>query len=173
MTTGKKVDGAAYKDWCQRWESHADATAGLDDISGDWRRSLSNYEKFGGFPTIHDTDPPELLKDLIPIARARGGWLGVGLKPPRENKETFVRSICDQVPDDIHVHGWALRRYTHVRRLDSVDSTNWWRDALDLRMIRELSHLTYGECLQIIVKRYQRWERKITTPEKQSKCLFD
>jgi hypothetical protein len=172
MTTGKKVDGAAYKDWCQRWEPHADAAAGLDDISGDWRRSLSNYEKFGGFPTIHDTDPPELLKDLIPIARERGKWLGIGLKPPREGKEDFVRAVCDQIPDDIHVHGWALRRYTNVRRLDSVDSTNWWRDALDLRMLKDLQHLTYGECLEIIVKRYQRWERKITTPEK-TRCLFD
>ena len=65
------------------------------------------------------------------------------------------------MPDDLHVHGWALRAYTHIRRLDSVDSTNWWRDAMDLRTLPALAHLTYGECLEIIVKRYQRWHRVI------------
>lgn len=58
MNSGKKIDGVKYLDWCQRWSGHADAIAGLDDISGDWKRSLSNYEQFGGFPTFHDTDPP-------------------------------------------------------------------------------------------------------------------
>lgn len=165
MNSGVKVDGARYKDWASRWDGHADAVAGLDDISGDWRRSLRNYEAFGGFPTFHDTDPPELLNDLIPIARDRGGWLGIGLKPPREGKEKFIRSACARIPDDIHVHGWALRRYTHVRRLDSVDSTNWFRDAMKLRTIPDLQHLTYSECMEIVVKRYQRWTRSIVGEE--------
>ena len=37
------------------------------------------YANTGGFPTIHDTDPEELLPDLIDIARERGGWIGVGV----------------------------------------------------------------------------------------------
>jgi hypothetical protein len=160
--TGKaKIDGGAYKDWCKRWDGHADAVAGLDDIRGDWRRSLKNYEKYGGFPTMHDTDPPELLKDLIPIARERGGWIGLGLNPPRQGKEKWVRWACGELPEDLHVHGWAMREYTHVRRLDSVDSTNWWRDAMRLRTIPDCQHLTYGECLEVVVKRYQRWQRVI------------
>jgi len=162
MNTGKVVDGLAYKDWWQRWVGHADAIAGLDDIRGDWRRSLSNYEKFGGFPTIHDTDPKEILDDLIAISRQQGNnWLGIGLMPPRDGKEDFVRWVCDNVPEDIHIHGWALRAYTHVRRLDSVDSTNWWRDAMALRARAGLDFLTYGECLEIVVKRYKRWNRVI------------
>jgi len=105
MNSGKKIDGVKYLDWCQRWSGHADAIAGLDDISGDWKRSLSNYEQFGGFPTFHDTDPPELLDDLIPIAKERGNWIGIGIKPPRDGKESFIRSACERIPDDIHIHG--------------------------------------------------------------------
>lgn len=161
LTGHATVDGGAYREWAQRWNEHADAVAGLDDISGDWRRSLRNYEQFGGFPTFHDTDPGEMLPDLIAIARERGGWIGLGLKPPRHGKERWVRLACDRIPDDIHVHGWALRAYTQVRRIDSVDSTNWWRDAMKLRTMPDLAHLTYGECLAIVVKRYQRWMRQI------------
>ena len=163
MNTGQVVDGEAYRDWAAGWDGHADAVAGLDDISGDWRRSVSNYERFGGFPTFHDTDPPELLDDLIPIARERGGWIGLGLMPPRHNKEGWVRDACDRVPDDLHVHGWALRAYTHVRRIDSVDSTNCWRDGMKYK--KEMPFLTYGECLEIVVKRYQRWNRTIKPRE--------
>lgn len=163
------IDGPAYKAWYERWKHFADAYAGIDDIAGDWRKSLDNYERYGGFPTIHDTDPPELLDDLIPLAKERGGWLGIGLKPPRENKEEFVRSVCDRVPDDIHIHGWALRYYTHIRRLDSVDSTNWWRDAMDIRVLPLCKHLTYGETLEIVVKRYRRQSRLIVdTPRQES-----
>lgn len=167
LNSGVKVDGHAYKDWCQRWAGHADAIAGLDDISGDWRRSLRNYEAFGGFPTMHDTDPPELLDDLTPLARERGGWLGVGLKPPRQGKEGWVRRTLDRVPDDVHVHGWAMRAYTHVRRMDSCDSTNWWRDGMKLRTLPDTAHLTYGECLEIVVKRYVRWQRTIIDPREE------
>lgn len=161
MNTGIKVDLAEYRDWAARWEGHADAVAGLDDINGDWRRSLANYEAMPtGFPTYHDTDPPELLDELIPMARERGGWIGLGLKPPRHGKESWVRAACERIPDDIHVHGWALRAYTQVRRLDSVDSTNWWRDAMKYRS--ELPWLTYGEALDIACKRYERWNRIIS-----------
>lgn len=172
LNSGVKIDGEAYRDWAARWEGHADAVAGLDDISGDWRRSLKNYERFGGFPTFHDTDPPELLADLLPIARERGGWIGLGLMPPRRGKECWVRDACARIPDDIHVHGWALREYTHVRRLDSVDSTNWWRDAMKLRINPETAHLTYGECLEIVVKRYQRWTRTIRDETAAQPTLF-
>lgn len=162
FTTGKKVNLDAYAEWSKRWDGHADAVAGLDDISGNWRRSLENYLKFpGGFPTFHDSDPPELLNDLVTLAVERKQWLGLGLLPPRHGKERWVRDACDRIPDQLHVHGWAMRAYTHVRRLDSVDSTNWWRDAMQLRTVSDLSHLTYGECLEIVVKRYQRWKRQI------------
>lgn len=164
--SGKKIDVEAYRDWSEPWRITADAIAGLDDIQGDWRRSLKNYERVPwGFPTIHDTDPPELLTDLVELAKERGRWIGIGLKPPREGKERFVRWACDQMPDPLHVHGWALRRYTYVRRLNSVDSTDWIHSMLKLKGMAELRHLTTGECLEIVVKRYQRWQREIRDPQ--------
>ena len=48
MNSGVKVDLTEYADWSRRWVGHADAIAGLDDITGDWRRSLRNYEAFRG-----------------------------------------------------------------------------------------------------------------------------
>lgn len=167
LNSGVKIDGEKYKDWVQRWEGHADAIAGLDDIRGNWKRSLKNYERYGGFPTIHDSDPIELLDELIPIARNNGNWIGVGVVPPRHGKESWIRDVCERIPEDIHIHGWALRAYTHIRRIDSVDSTNWWRDAMKLRTFPDLNHLSYGECLEIVVKRYQRWQRKIESKQEE------
>lgn len=158
LSSGVVIDGYAYKDWYQEWGKTADAIAGLDDISGNWQKSLDNYEKFGGFPTFHDTDPDELLADLIPMARERGNWIGIGLLPPRTNREDFLRRTVERIPDDIHIHGWALRRYAHIRRFNSMDSTNWWRDMLKLSTVTDLQHLTPAECLDIVVKRYKRWQ---------------
>lgn len=173
FSSGKKIDLAEYADWAAGWVEHADAIAGLDDIAGDWRKSMRNYAAFpGGFPTYHESDPPELLDDLIALAKERNQWLGIGLIPPRTGKEKWVRATLDRIPECIHVHGWACREYTYCRRLDSVDSTNWWRDAMAVRMIPELRHLHFGECLEIIVKRYQRWERTIKDPPMKTGRLF-
>ncbi|HKS96734.1 MAG TPA: hypothetical protein VJV74_11475, partial [Terriglobia bacterium] len=174
FTTGKIVDVAEYREWSERWRDRADAIAGVDDIRGDWRRSLKNYEAVPwGFPTFHETDPPELLPELCAMARERGGWIGFGLMPPRESKERLVRSVMDRMPDDLHVHFWAGRLYTYVRRVDSVDSTNWWRDAMKLRTLPDTAHLTYGECLQIVVKRYQRFRREIREPKNSGLPLLE
>jgi hypothetical protein len=170
LNSGVQVDLDAYSDWAQQWTGHADAVAGLDDISGNWRRSLKNYERCG-FPTMHDTDPPELLEELVPIARARGNWLGIGVRPPREGAEDWIRAMLARVPEDLHVHGWALRAFANVRRLDSVDSTNWWRDAMAYR--QEMPWLTYGETLEIVVKRYEREPRmrRCREPESRQQLL--
>lgn len=172
FTTGKPISGEAYLDWWPRWQGHADAIAGLDDIHGDWRKSLRNYEMYGGFPTIHDTDPPELLKDLLSISLDRGNWLGIGLKPPRDGKEKFVRWVCDNVPEELHIHGWALRKYSNIRRIDSFDSTNWFKDSWKLLNSPELKHLTPAECLEIVVKRYQRESRQIKDQSTETENLF-
>ena len=169
FSSGTKIDVNEYSDWSEQWIGHADAIAGLDDISGDWRRSLKNYEQIPhGFPTFHESDPPELLDELVAICRDRKQWLGIGLIPPRGGKENWMRKTLDRIPDGIHVHGWACRAYTHCRRIDSVDSTNWWRDAMALKCSKDLEHLTYGECLEIVVKRYKRWNRTIVDKKKES-----
>lgn len=160
FNSGKKVDGAAYADWCRRWAgtAHVDAVAGLDDIRGDWRRSLRNYELYGGFPTYHESDPPELLADLVPIARERGGWLGVGLLPPRAGKWRWVKETLARIPDGLHVHVWAGGEYCGHPRVDSCDSTNWILDSFNYRKI--LPFLTLAECVELVVKRYQRAVRR-------------
>lgn len=160
LSGNAKVDLQAYLAWVNEFDGQADAYAGLDDIGGDWRRSLKNYEA-GGFPTFHDTDPPELLDDLLDIAKHRGGWIGIGLLPPRRGKGHFIRKTLDRIPEGFHVHGWALREYTYFRRLDSVDSTNWWRSAMELRARSRyaLTWLTYGECLDLQIKRIVRQTR--------------
>ena len=168
LNSGVCVDGFRYRDFMHKWEDRAVACAGLDDIGGNWRRSMKNYSEFGGFPTFHDTDPPELLEDLIPMARERGGWLGVGVKPPRQGKERFLRDTLERIPDDIHVHGWALRAYRHMSGFHSMDSTNWWRETLTYRI--QFPWLTYGECLDIMVKRYQR-EHLVAGNEDESQQL--
>lgn len=176
LNSGKVVDGAAYKDWYQRWSAceHLDAVAGLDDIRGDWRRSLRNYESFGGFPTYHETDPPELLDDLLPIARERGGWIGVGLLPPRSGKWKWMRATLDRMPPELHVHCWACGEYLSHRRVDSVDSTNAWLDVFAMRQNRLTAHLTPAECLDVVVKRYRRLRRSPDTGKvSESAGLFD
>jgi hypothetical protein len=173
LNTGRRIDLSAYADWSGRWGGIADAVAGLDDIGGDWRRSLANYEAFpAGFPTFHEADPPELLDDLIPMARERGNWLGLGLLPPRAGKERWVGEACDRIPPGLHVHGWALRGYTRVARLDSVDSTNWFRDAWQILGDPKTRHLTPAEAVEIVVKRYRRWER-VVRDETGQNSLFD
>lgn len=157
MNTGATVDLGAYRDWASAYP-WVDAFAGLDDIQGDWRRSLKNYEEQpGAFPTIHDSDPPELLNELVALARERGRWLGLGLVPPRQRKEHWVRETLDAIPDDIHVHGWACGLYANLPRFDSIDSTNWFRDIAKVR--NAFPWLTSAEALDIIVKRYQRVSR--------------
>lgn len=155
FNSGKKIDLVAYSEWADRWKNKVDAVAGLDDISGDWRKSLKNYEQFPqGFPTYHEADPSELLLDLLALAKERNGWIGLGMTPPRHGKETWMRETTDRIPEGFHVHGWASRGYTHIKRLDSVDSTNWWRDGMKFRT--QMPWLTYAECLEIVVKRYKR-----------------
>lgn len=163
INSGKTVELSAYADFAARWRGRAVAVAALDDISGDWRRSLKNLENGPGFPTMHSSDPPELLDELIPAARERGGWLGIGITPPRlESYTPWLQRTLERIPSDIHVHGWALRRWwCREARINSVDSTNWWRDAMALRARAGLGHLSYAECLEIVVKRYKRERRTI------------
>lgn len=174
FNSGKKIDGFAYREWQARWREtvHVDAIAGLDDIAGDWRKSLRNYELYGGFPTFHESDPPELLDDLLPIAADRGNWLGVGMLPPRAGKWDFVRRTLDRVPEGVHVHIWAGGEYCGNPRVDSVDSTNWFRDSFALKSARLTGHLTTAECVEIVIKRYQREGRRPCPRITESANLF-
>jgi hypothetical protein len=157
-TGAATVDLSMYLAWKDQFQPHhVAAWAGLDDINGNWKRSLSNYRR-GGFPTMHDEDPDELLEDLIPIAREAGGWIGIGLKPPRHGRENWLKRTLDRMPDDLHVHGFALRAYSYLPRLDSVDSTTWIFDAMRVRQ-HNGAFMTYGEAIDIVVNRIVRVPR--------------
>ena len=159
LNSGVKIDIDRYIEWASGFP-FADAVACLDDISGDWRRSMANYvAQPDGFPTFHDTDPPELLDELIAMARERNRWLGIGVKPPRQRRLDWLDRTLEQIPREIHVHGWALALFTDRcrRRLDSVDSTHWWRESHKYLADPKLSHLTPAECLEIAVKKVDRW----------------
>lgn len=155
LNSGVKIDLCAYVDWVAQWP-WAIAWAGLDDISGDWRRSMRNYEA-GGFPTFHDTDPDELLDDLIPLARERGGWLGIGLRPPRTGRTDWIRRTLERVPSDIHIHGWAMGRYVKEHsRFDSWDSTHAWMEWMKIRQALG-PWLTNSEAMELAILKVQRW----------------
>lgn len=153
--TGKaKVELDAYAEWAQRYP-FADAAAALDDIRGDWQRGMENWRRYPWmFPTLHDSDPWEAL-DVILSYKPK--WIGLGMVPPRTN-EKWLTEALERIPEGVHVHGWALRGYTHHARLDSVDSTNWIGDAWKVK--NAFPFLTPAECTEIIVKRYQREGRR-------------
>lgn len=160
----KKVDVEAYKEWAEAWRETADAIAGVDNVAGNWRKSMKNYKKIPfSFPTMHTTDPKELLPELVAMAQERKTWLGISVSAEK-GKKNFVRWVCDNVPEGLHLHGWALRGYTHIRRLNSVDSTGWLREAMALRTNPQTAHLNMVECLDVVIKRYQRWARTIKKP---------
>lgn len=69
--------------------------------------------------------------------------------------------VCDSVPEGLHIHGWALREFSYIRRINSVDSTGWVREAMALRTNPQTAHLNLGECIEVVVKRYQRFKRTI------------
>lgn len=160
-----KVDVHAYHEWAAPWVGVADGIAGLDDIGGDWKRSLQNYDAVPfGFPTFHDSDPHELLDDeIIPRARlAYRKWLGIGMTPHRRHRlGVWLQETLERIPEDLHVHGFALRGYWNkFRRIDSVDSMNWRLDAR--KVLHACPWLTPAECVEIIVKRYRRERRTLS-----------
>ena len=72
-------------------------------------------------------------------------------------KETLAR-----VPAGLHVHFWAGGEYAGHPRVNSADSTNWFRDAWNYK--NAMPFLTPAECVELVVKRYQRERRKPVDP---------
>jgi hypothetical protein len=181
FTTGVKVDLTAYIEWAAPLLPQSDAVAGLDDLSGDWRRSLVNYATFPeSFPTYHLTDPPELLDDLVQLASERNRWLGVGMCGRQTHidplKERWLRSTLDRIrerePRRLHVHGWALTRYAHCPGLNSVDSSRWVYLAQSIKTHHNTCHLSMAECVSIAIKQILRAPRSTKEPPVDEPSLF-
>jgi hypothetical protein len=170
LNTGKRIDLVEYGWWLEGQRDRADAAVGLDSIAGDWQQSLANWDALPHtFPTLHDSDPPEYIEAVIERlqephrARLRATdrqWVGIGLVPPRRNTR-FVLDMLTRIPPGIHVHCFALRGLAPevlARRGPDVsfDSTNWLLDSHGLRVRKGLGWLTPAECVELVVKRYQR-----------------
>jgi hypothetical protein len=174
FTQGTVIDLDAYAERARSipW---ADSAACLDDISGDWRQGLANWDAHPWmFPVYHDTDPPEALeailerlqdKDRGRFRPAALQWIGLGMKPPR-NAGAWLGRTLERIPPGVHVHGFAMRGFTETlvdaRGSDcSADSINWILDSRQI--LQALPWLTPCEALDIVVKRYTRHHKKITT----------
>ena len=165
MNSGVKIDLEAYAEWAQQFQ-WADAIASLDDIRGDWERGLENWRRFPWmFPTYHDSDPPEALDAIL---SHEPKWIGLGMVPPRTS-EHWLTETLERIPAGVHVHGWALRGFSHLSRIDSFDSTDWF--LASQRIQPSLWWLTPAECVEIVVKRYQRESRKMSRPDTEQGAL--
>lgn len=162
LNSGQAVDLDAYAKWSQEMLAfpNVDAAACLDDIRGDWKRGLDNWEALPWtFPVYHDSDPPEALDAIL---EREPEWLGLGMMPPRKGARWLGETLAilrERAPL-IHVHGFALRRYIgslmRHRGTISADSTNWFLDVRAMLANNLTAHLTPAECLDVIVKRYRR-----------------
>lgn len=166
INSGKSICVDEFAEWANKYP-HADAVASLDSIDGDWEEGMRNWEKYPShFPTFHDTDPWEALDAIL---ANKPTWIGLGMKPPRTSR-SWLDEALERIPSDIHIHGWALRAFSEKERLDSFDSTNWFRDSW--KVTSAFPWLTPGEALEVIVKKYERETRLVQTQDP-SQCLFN
>lgn len=169
LNSGKKIDLAAYAEWAADYRETADAVAALDDIRGDWQKGLDHWRAHPWmFPTYHSSDPEEALEVIL---REKPRWLGLGMVPPRDKEAWLLRTLGRLEGEPVHVHGWALGAYAWHPRIDSVDSTCWFRDSWKVR--NDYPWLTPAEAVEIIVKRYQRAQRVKRPLGSQTGVLFD
>ena len=163
--SGKTIDREKYFRWSLRFKNIADQVACLDSVIGDTDETIANCEYMPegwGFPTFHESDPWDSLPEMVELAYKHGGWIGLGLIPPRTGKDAWVRRAVTSIPEDLHIHGWACREYLYLPQIKSADSTNWFLDAMAVN--KKLPWLNYGECLEIIIKRYQRESKMLEEP---------
>lgn len=172
MNSGKTLCVDSYASWAEDIKQRCNvvAIASLDDIKGNWELTYEHWRRYPWmFPTYHDSDPPEFLDIILSHSPS---WLGLGMVPPRSNK-TWLRDTLERIPKGVHVHGWALGSYSHLQRLDSVDSTGWFFDVRKLKDSHLTRHLTTHEQLEIVVKRYKRREWVVRSGEVVGGGLFD
>lgn len=182
LNSGKQVCIREYSDFKYRMQEQIGnvvAWACLDDISGDWKKGIANWRAMPGtFPVFHDTDPPELLSDMLSeCARRSCTWIGLGMKPPRRS-EHWLRQTLDRIERfdaSMHVHCFAMGKFAPTVNTypgtKSIDSTNWFRDVLKYAESPLTRHLTPAEQLEIIVKRYQRKEHTQKNHSKQEEMF--
>jgi len=163
MTTGRVIDLGAYRDFVAEHGDFYDAIASLDVIDGDWRASVTNWRAMPGtFPTWHEGEPPELLRDYLE-EQSGGDWVGIGMQRPGGRLDPAqTRRVLASLPRDhaAHVHGWSLTMYAAAYPFASTDSAAWIRMLAAHSANGDLRHLTKRELMNITIARLDRAPRR-------------
>jgi hypothetical protein len=164
---GASVKLHAYADFCLEHGDFYEWVASADDINGGASLNLNNWQFMldrgvEAVPTFHQGEPISLLEEYC----SRAGRIGLGGKDrPIRDAEAFLDAAFSVIPQRVKVHGWALTNYTAKYPFESVDSKSWNHELLALRDLKtsqrgdQLAHLTDGELIEIIQKRYDRMPR--------------
>jgi hypothetical protein len=92
------------------------------------------------------------IAEAVAAARGNAEWVWVTGGEPADHELWPLLEVAR-----LHVHVWAGGEYCGHPRVGSCDSTNWLLDSFAYR--KALPFLTLAECVELVVKRYQRRER--------------
>jgi hypothetical protein len=169
LRTGKPIDIHRFADFCHQHGRFYDFVASLDSIRGGVKENLDNWcflldRGLDVVPTYHQGEPVSVLQEYC----ARAPRVGLGFQRDEHNRTHDEIPFLDQafavIPSDVKVHGWAMTNYTARYPFASVDSRTWLFELKALRNAqttqgRAFDHLTDGELIEIIQKRYDRLPR--------------
>lgn len=178
LTTGKPIDLHAYADFVAQHGEFYDWCASLDSIQGGVKQNLQNWQFLSDsgldtMPTYHQGEPISVLEDYCSVTDRVGlGFSG----RPITGARAFLDEAFSHIPSSVRVHGWAMTNYTARYPFASVDSKTWLHELLALRSVVpelqksfSLGHLTDGELIEIVQKKYDRlpraevWSGGVTT----------
>ena len=172
LNSGKTVDIEAFEQWSQDIATLPNfwACAALDDIAGDSKKSIANWDRHPWcFPTLHDTDD-EWYVDALRERFAdsdRPRIIGVGIKPMKRGERTYrppktfkrvIHTAHTRLPPDLHIHGFAGGGVSGAL---AATGRPWSTDSVTLvfKMAAKTiptEHLTRAEVYELNVKISQR-----------------
>lgn len=166
LTTGVSIDLGEYAAFCEAHGDFYEWVASVDSIRGGVSENLSNWRTLmdrdiDAMPTFHQGEPISLIREYC----SDSSRLGLGFQRPIKNERAFLDEAFAHIPPHVRVHGWAMTNYTASYPFASVDSTSWLHELKALRVTQTtqqgepFAHLTDGELIEIIQKRYDRLPR--------------
>ena len=180
MTTGEVIDLDAYVEFCQVHGEFYEVIANLDDIEGDVERSRRNHRRLldagvPAMPVFHQGEPWSVLDEVI--ASAPRQYIGLGFRRPIQGAETWLEDVFSRVPAGVRVHGFAMTSYLQFP-FASVDSSTWVYEMNAILSAKgqgasALQCLTPGKILEIVIKKYERMERRRLWQGKRTGDLFE
>lgn len=163
LRSGVPVDIGEYAAFCAEHGDFYEWVASVDSIRGGPRENVANWRALldrgiESMPTYHQGEPVSLIREYV----SQVDRLGLGFQRPIQNERAFLDEAFSHIPPHIKVHGWAMTNYTADYPFASVDSTSWIYELKALRACQTtqqgdpFAHLTDGELIEIIQKRYDR-----------------